>query len=377
MTLAFSAPRDEFIRVVTLALGVIERTPARLILLNFKLVAEKTEVGSGLVRILATDGKLYLQDAMPANVTKAGEVTVTAKTLAEMLKALPEGEVEAAADENHWMTLTGGKSRFNLPGLPTDEFPSWEPWPEETATHTITNDAFSLMLAKTSFAISDDETRPVLCGLYLEHQESETNFVSTDGHRLAQASTKNLEFSDDFGLIIPKKASRELRRLLGEVSEDVEMAFTDTHQHYRIGGVTLYARNIAGNFPNYRQVVPQEFNTTVRFKRSDMLGLLKRVMLIQSAQSQGMVLNVVEGIMRATAENPELGDVHDEFEVDYAGEPFTVCYNPRYFTEILNVLETDNVSLNLSDTAGPGVILEDSEGNDPRLLYILMPMKLR
>lgn len=367
----FKASKTAFLHAVSQIIGVIERTPARLILLNFKIIVQ-----NGHVTIDGTDGKVFLRDSFEAETIRPGEITITARTLNDVLKVLPEGELHVSTDANNWVELAIERSKYRLPGLPAEEFPDMEPFPDQTP-HTIGGEALSLMLTKTHFAISEDETRPVLCGLYVEHENHETSFVSTDGHRLSYALSKAFDFGDAFNFIIPKKVVRELRRILGEFEGNVEFVITETHQFYRIGSLVMVAKNIAGKYPNFRQVIPKDFTTNVRFKRSAMQGLLRRVMLIQSPQTQGMTLNVVEGIMRATAENPELGDVNDEFEVEYEGKSFTVCYNPRYFIEILSALESEYVSLNLGEVMGPGVILEDSDDNDPRLLYILMPMKLR
>jgi DNA polymerase III subunit beta len=367
----FKAPKKDLQKVMTSVQGVVERSPARYILLNVRIIAQDDRI-----HIYASDGKVSLRDSCAGTVIRPGEITVHARNFFDMLKLLNDDEVHFSLEENNWASVTCGRSLYHLPGLPAEEFPEWTPPPEDSGTVRLPGQTLSVLLEKSHFAVSDDETRPVLCGVYAYNEDGEVGFVSTDGHRLAYARSQSLDLPEEFSLIIPRKVTRELRRLLGETDEDVDLTVTETNQFYQIGSTTLSSRNIAGTYPNFKQVVPQDLKLVVRFGREAMIRLLRRVMLIHSSQTQGMVIDVLEGHMRAKADNPEMGDVKDEFDVEYTGDPFTVCYNPRYLLEILQVMETEEVLLKLAEPMGPGILMEGEE-RDPLLLFILMPMKLK
>lgn len=367
----FNANKHDVLKAVGAVQSVVERTPARLILINLLLKAE-----DGQVTVGATDNKIFIRDTFPAEVLEPGELSANASDLLNTLKLLPEGTAESWMDEHLNLHLQVGRSKYRYNTLPTDEYPEWPVPPEDAQWFTIAGKDLANYLTRTAFAISEDETRPVLCGALFQHEGGKSSIVATDGHRLALAESTLYQFESNFSMIIPRKVVQQLRRLLGEYDGEVQFCTTSTHQFFRLDTCLVAAKNIAGTFPNFRNVFPREYTHTVTFQSDQIVSLLKRVMYFQSSTIQGMNLSVEPGTMEATAQNAEKGAVEDKMQVEYDGLPFEVCYNPRYFMEIISAAGSETLTLQLHDPLGPGVITIGGE-NDPELQYIIMPMRNR
>ena len=191
---------------------------------------------------------------------------------------------------------------------------------------------------------------------------------------LSYIKVPHAEELKELKLIIPKKVVKDLKRLLSDYQDEIRFYQDESYQYYQVGTCSLTAKNIEGDYPNFRQVIPKEFTKEIQFSRQSMESLLRRIMLVLGDQAMGMKLTVSPGKLTGHAESPEMGDVNDEFEVVYEGEAIDLSYNPKYLIDIIHIMETGQIILKLNDGEGPEV-LYPIEGND--MHCIIMPMKLK
>jgi DNA polymerase-3 subunit beta len=237
------------------------------------------------------------------------------------------------------------------------------------------------MIEKTAFAISADETRHNLNGVYFETGESnQMRMVATDGHRLSMVQRQLPEvFALKRGVIVPRKGLFELRRLLDEESTgDAELGFTETSGVFKRGDVVMVMRLIDGTFPDYQQVIPKEADRTVTVDRPRLLETLKRMSLLSSDRSTNAVkLELSEGNLKVTSQNPDLGDAKEEIPVTYKGQPLQIGFNARYLMDVLQVLDADQMNVELCDELSPGVLKPSGDpGAGARYTAVIMPMRI-
>lgn len=366
----FRIAADELKKALHRAQGIVERKATMPILSNVLVTATKTGV-----TVTAFDLDIGIVSEHPAEVSKPGAVTVSAKTLFDIINLIPDANVTIKKLANNYAELTSGAAHYKIVGMAPEEFPKL---PKEDASNLVklTGAAILEMIKKTSYAISNDETRYILNGVFFEPRgEGKVRMVATDGHRLALVER---ELAGDFklksGVIIPRKGLFELKRLLDEAPDaEVQLGFAENSALFKKPGLTMVMRLIDGQFPEYQRVIPKEGEKQVMVKRSQYYDALKRIALLSADKSSAVKLSLSENLLRITANNPELGEAKDDIEVAYRGPSLTIGFNARYILDVLSALETDEVTLELGDEHSPGVV---HAPGDKSYTAVVMPMRV-
>jgi DNA polymerase-3 subunit beta len=364
--------RDNLLRGLYLVQGVVERRSPQPILAHVLIEQEE-----GGVALTATDLEIGLRGHVEASVKKAGPITVNARKLYEIVREVGGDEVSLKASGGGWVEVLSGRSKFKVVSLDPKEFPEL-PFATAAKGTAIRVAAGTLreMIDRTIFSVSTDETRYTLSGVYVESGDKGIlRMVATDGHRLAMIERSLAGAKLEKGVILPRKGLQELRKLLDDTDlAEVTITIGDRDARFQAGTVSLFMRLVEGEFPDYRQVIPNESRVKAALARDDLLAALRRTALLASERSHGVKLALQSGTLSLSASNPEQGEASEDLEVSYQGQPVTVGFNARYLMEVLAVHATgDTIELGLTDEVGPGVV---RGSQDPTYTYVLMPMRL-
>ena len=329
----------------------------------------------GKLELTATDLDVTISSSAAATVTEPGRATLPVKKLFGISRELPASEIEIEIDDKAVCSLRAGASFYKINGLPADEFPPLPTFKQARAV-TVPQDKLRVMLKKTSFAVSTDETRYVLNGIFFSLKEHKVTLVATDGRRLAMTDEEAdvpVESQADF--IVPTKAINELNRLLAGTGT-VEMKFSENQVAFTTKadnghGVLIISKLVDGNYPNYRQVIPGECQERVALPREEFLGALRRAELMTSDKSNSVKLTLSRNQLAITANTPEVGEAREGLAINYKGKDFAIAFNPGYLMDPLKALDTEEVFFELIDELSPGVI----KTNTP-FLYVIMPMRM-
>jgi len=366
--------KNELQQGLYLTQGVVEKRNTLPILANVLIDSTGSEVV-----LTATDLEVGIRKTCRGKVARPGSITVNARKLYEIVRELPADELTLRSGEGGWVEVVGGKSRYRMVSMDPKEFPSI---PASTpiakkggVVMTLAAPVLSEMIEKTLFAVSTDETRLSLGGVFAETVEKgRIRMVATDGHRLSliERGVPGVELRP--GVILPRKGLVEAKRLLEEGGEDVTFSISGNLARIERAGVELFMRLIEGEFPDYRQVIPKESKRRVRVDREPLFGALRRVSILSSERSRGVKLRLQPGILEVLTTNPDIGEAAEEMEVDYGGDEFAIGFNARYLLDVLNVAGgTGSVEIGLTDDVSPGILrLEEDEGYS----YVVMPMRL-
>jgi len=335
------------------------------ILSNVLLVA-----ADGRLRLTTTDLDVGITGVVPANVSRDGATTLPAKRLVNIIRELPASEVEISVDAKNIASIQCGPSFFKIIGLSQDDFPplpDFQGAKEFRIPQALLRDG----LKKTGYAISTDETRYVLNGIFTSFRDGKLTLVATDGRRLAMVEN-DLEYpaSQETDVIVPTKAVQELQRLLGQEGE-VLVSLSDNQISFAVGESLLVSKLIEGNYPNYRQVIPGDSNERVELPREATLETVRRVSLLSSDKSNSVKLVFTANQVEVTANSPDVGEARETMEVVYGGREMQIAFNPEFLKAPLQNLEEETVYLDLIDEMSPGVVRIDSS-----FLYVIMPMRV-
>lgn len=360
--------RDILYRALQSVQGVVEsRSSAMPILQNVLISTE----GKKKILVLGTNLDIGLRGVFEAEVRKGGAITLNARKLFDIVRELPEDDVHITEEEGQWVRLECARANFRFPGLPASEFPSL-PEAEDGDAQAISSEVFSEMIRKTMFAISTDETRYTYNGVYMETEGKILRMVATDGHRLAliERECPGVELKE--GVIVHKKALGELVKLLAEVEGDVQITLKENHVVFRLGDLTLSARLIDGQFPNYKQVIPEGNESRIQVDREQLVRALRRVSLL-SSETRMVKFSFGNSQLVLTTNGSESGEAQEVLESDYSGEELTIGFNSRYCLDALNILDDPHVFFELKDSLSPGIIIPSELKN---YTYVIMPMRV-
>ena len=359
--------------------GIVEKKSTMPILSHVLLEAKK---GGGLV-VSATDLDIAVSSEHPCEVVKEGAVAVSARHLYDIVRALPEAEVTLRRAQNNYLEVKSGPSEFKIVGLPAEDFPTL-PRFEKVPFTDVQAGTLLEMIERTFMAVSNDETRYNLNGVYFEPSAEALRLVATDGHRLSM-SEKPLQggFGLKRGVILPKKGLAELRKLLSEVAEagaeegagDTKLGFVENSAILRRPGVVLSMRLIEGLFPDYKQVIPKTGDKVVSVGRDRLLETLRRISILSTDKAHAVKLELAKGHLRVTSQNPDLGEAKEEVPVEYDGDALKFGFNARYILDVLAVLRSKDVKLELADDLSPGVVKGGDEV-DQGFTAVVMPMRI-
>ena len=349
--------------------SVVERRNTIPILSNVLMEAQE----DGSLRLMATDLDLQVDETVPANVTQPGATTVSAHTFFDIVRKLPEGsQVELTAAEGK-MQVVAGRSRFNLSTLPRDDFPVIAegdlPTKFELPAATLRE-----IIEKTRFAISSEETRYYLMGIFLHIVDDQLRAAATDGHRLARVTVAKPDGADGMpDVIVPRKCVGELRKLLDEVEGTVEVSLSPTKIRFGLGSAVLTSKLIDGTFPDYNRVIPTANDKLLKLDPKSFMQGVDRVSTIASEKTRAVKMAVDRDKVTLSVTSPENGLATEELPADYGSEGLEIGFNARYLMDILHEIEGDSVEVHLADAAAPTLLRENDKSS---ALYVLMPMRV-
>jgi DNA polymerase-3 subunit beta len=328
------------------------------------------EAGDEGLRLTTTDLDVGVSGTAKAEVSKPGATTLPVKRLVNIIRELPSAEIEVSVDNKNVASIKSGPSFFKIIGLPDGEFPPLASF-DDAKEYKIPQAIFRNGLKKTSYAISTDETRYVLNGIFTSFKEGKLTLVATDGRRLAMVDHE-LEFpsSHEVDFIVPTKAVQELQRLLS-TEGDLMLKLSDNQVCFEIGTSIIVSKLIEGNYPNYRQVIPGESKERLTLSREQLLETTRRVSLLSSEKSNSVKLTFGQNQVDVMANSPDIGEANETLEVKYEGKQFSIAFNPEFLMAPLKNLEEDEVHLDLIDEMSPGVLRTEDA-----FLYVLMPMRV-
>jgi DNA polymerase-3 subunit beta len=371
-----SITKSEFLRGLGRIQSIVEKRNSMPILANVLIEAPETGDEAKL-HLAATDLEVGVRSQHPAAITQSGGLTVSAKKLFEIVRELSDEKIELEATANSYLEIRCNRSRFTLAGTAAEEYPTLPEFsPEKTVP--ISAAILSEMIERTMYAASVDETRYNLNGVYLEvlEEPGQIRLVATDGHRLACVDR---EIGGDVsalasGVIIPRKGLGELKRLVDEAdSEEIELAFEGNSGLARRGDVTLVMRLIEGEFPNYNQVIPKDLTRHLILPTDALVQAVRRVALLSSERSRAVKLELSDGQLVITSNNPDLGDAREELDIDYAGEPLSIGFNARYLLDAINAIGLKEIRFSFQDELSPSRI---TPPDDEKTLAVVMPMRI-
>ncbi len=364
----FRIQKTEFLRGLRLAQGIADRKSTMPILAN---VLVRTE-GKSKILLAATDLNVSVSAELAAKVEKEGGLTVGAKPLHEIVANMPGEDIVFKRAENNWADIKAAKVAYKLVGMPDRDFPKM---PDHREVKYAKCDAATLreMIDKTLFSVSNDETRFHLNGVLFECDGAKARMVSTDGHRLSKVE-RTLTGGPALaaGVIIPKKGLVELKRAIEGEKNAVDFAVHGSYVFVKTADVALAVKLIESQFPPYEQVIPKTNTKVAVIDRNALLEALKRAQLMAS-ETRGVRFTFEDGVLRVASDNPELGEVREELEIEFKDEPLSVGFNPRYFTDILGQMVSDQIRIEVAGELDPAVV-KPREGED--YLGVVMPMRI-
>ena len=363
--------KSDLVRELQLFQGIVERKNTIPILANVLLEAKGEEI-----RFLATDLEVGLRSRCAASVAKPGALTLPAKKLYEIVKALPDTDIRIE-EEKSGVKLAADRFDSRMQTLPLDDFPSL-PEASGAATATLSGRLLKAMVDKTQFAMTSEDTRYFLNGALLVLKADGMGLVATDGHRLALAWAKRegeAGAGEGDRAILPKKTVWELGRLLGETEGDVRFERGENHLFFEVGGRVLISRMIDGQFPAYEKVVPKNNDKRIEFERERITGAIRRVALLSNERSKALKMEIGRDKVEISSSSPEFGEARESLTVDYAGAPVRTSFNAQYLLDFLNVVGSDSVAMELKDEVSQAV-MKPVGAEDFDYTYVLMPMRV-
>jgi DNA polymerase-3 subunit beta len=336
------------------------------------ILVETTDKG---IRLSGTDLDIAVSTEVVADVETQGAITIPAKKLSEIARELPPSPVKMAAAGEQRVTLECGRSRFKLLGLPKDEFPSFPAVRFDDSWRVKSGD-LQRLITHTSFAVSTEESRPILNGVLWELRPERMRMVATNGHRLARMelpiASAGATAND---LIVPPKALDQIRRLF-PAEEELEIARGDNHLGFRSPVTSVFTRLIEGPYPNYEQVIPKDNEKFCIVDKASLVSALKRMSVVASDQTHRIKLSFNAGMLKFAVQTPDLGEAADELAVRYTGDPLDIGFNASYLLEILRYMPTEEVKLTFKAPERAATIEPEGWSEPADYLCLVMPLRL-
>ena len=370
----FTIERAALLRALNHVQSVVERRNTIPILSNVLLEAKDDGV-----HLTATDMEIAIVEKVAASIGTPGAITAPAHTLYDIVRKLPEGaqvELDASGGDDR-LVLSSGRSRFTLATLPTDDFPVMS---GGDMPHRFELDASALrsLIDRTRFAISTEETRYYLNGIYVHAAEADggkaLRAVATDGHRLARVEMEPPAGAEDMpGVIVPRKTVAELRKLIDETDGAIEISLSETKIRFAFDAAVLTSKLIDGTFPDYERVIPSGNDKILSIDCDGFEEAVDRVSTIATEKMRAVKLTIESGQMTLSASSQENGTAVEEVPIEYDHEKLEIGFNARYLLDIAGQVESKSIEFVLADSASP-TIVRDPE--DPSALFVLMPMRV-
>ncbi len=336
------------------------------------LLVETTERG---IRLSATDLDIAVSTEVSADVETPGSITIPAKKLSEIARELPPSPVKVSASGEQRVTIECGRSRFKLLGLPRDEFPSF-PTVRFNESWRVKSGELQKLISHVAFAVSTEESRPILNGVLWELREDRMRMVATNGHRLSKMELPVEASSAPPGdLIVPPKALEQIKRLF-PAEEELEIARGENHLGFRSPFTSVFTRLVEGPYPNYEQVIPKDNDRFCLCDKAALTSALKRMSVIASDQTHRIKMSFNTGMLKFSVTTPDLGEASDELPVNYNGDQLDIGFNATYLLEILRYMPTEQVRLTFKAPERAATIEPEGWDDPAKYLCLVMPLRL-
>jgi DNA polymerase-3 subunit beta len=370
----FSMERGTLLKAVSQAQSVVERRNTIPILANVLIEAD-----GETVQFRATDLDIEVVDRAVAQVERAGATTVSAVTLHEIVRKLPDGALVSVSEDSTSgrLTVEAGRSNFSLATLPKEDFPVMAS-SEYSANFSAPAPVLRRLFDKSKFAISTEETRYYLNGVYMHVSESEDGkvlrCVATDGHRLARIDAPLPDGAADMpGVIVPRKTVGEMRKLLDDDDMEIAVSVSETKVRFATANITLTSKVIDGTFPDYTRVIPQGNTRRLEVDAAEFAKAVDRVATVSSERSRAVKLSLDEDRLVLSVNAPDSGAAEEELAVAYADERLEIGFNAKYLLEIASQVDRENAVFMFNSAGDPTLM---REGNDTSAVYVVMPMRV-
>ena len=373
----FKVNSSDLLKALSHIHGIVEVRHTLPILSNIIITAKDNNL-----TLSSTNLDIFCSDKLNAEVLSSGEISVSAVTFYEIIKRLPNGsEIQATFDyESSSLILKCGRSKFNLTTMQTDDFPTISD-SDLITKFILSSSELIRMIDKTKFAISNEETRYYLNGIFLHKTQKNSidilRAVATDGHRLAQYDIPLPQGAEEMtGLIIPKKTILELRRILDDASGDINIQLNENKIKFSFSELNIISKVIDGTFPDYTKVIPQNNDKTFTTNNAELKSAVDRVSAVainEETKSKAIKLSIESNKLLLSVDSSSKGSANEEIDLDYNKERVEIGFNSRYLVDICNEIDGEEVSINLLDSISPAIILDKSDEN---LFFVLMPMRI-
>lgn len=364
----FTISREVLLQPLSQVVGVVERRQTLPVLANFMLAAR-----DGRLTVTGTDMEVELISSVAANVAQEGEITVPARKMLDIVKALPDGSGISFSVSDEKATLSAGRSRYTLATLPASEFPATDQV-EALENISVAESTLKKMLDKTSFAMANQDVRYYLNGLLFDFTESQLKAIATDGHRLAICDLDSpVDIINDRQLIVPRKGVLELSRMLSGEADDVVLGIGRNHVRLVKGDTTFTSKLIDGRFPDYKAVIPVGADKQMLVDTASFIQSLQRAAILSNEKYKGVRLEATGDVIKIIAHNPQHEEAIEEIEAELNFERLAVGFNVTYLLDALTAIDTELVSLELKDANSSCLVsAPDSDVNR----HVVMPLKL-
>ncbi len=369
----FKIVRSDFFKTLSHLQGIVDKKNSLPILSNILIEAKVDKL-----TLSSTDMDISIIETIDCNVLEDGSTTINSQILYDIVRKINDNsEIEIISNDGKLLTLRADGSRFSLACLPKEDFPIIDK-DDSGNTIKINSKLIFKLIDKTKFAISNEETRYFLNGLYFNitknQNKSIVTLVGTDGHRLAKFS-HNIEDNIDqvSGVIIPKKTIYELCKLLSEIDNDVFISISSNKVIFTIGNIIFISKLIDGSFPDYKRVIPKDNSNILKINREILLSAVDRVSTIANEKSPVIKFKLLQNVLNLNTINNESSTASEDLKINYNGDEIEIGFNSKYIMDIVNNLEDEEITINLKDNTSPITALEESNKN---LVYVLMPMRV-
>jgi DNA polymerase-3 subunit beta len=362
--------RDKLLGALTHIQGLVERRNTVPILSNILLDVQGNEL-----RIFATDMVIEVIQSLNCSVVNAGKTTISAHTIYDIIRKLPAGsQIEIVqGDTKDPIEIKSGKSNFKLPSISPEEFPMMDS-EKMPFNFLIKSKDLSLLLDRTKFAMSAEETRHYLNGIYFHKDKGSLIAVATDGHRLAKFELNNLEQTGDIpSIILPRKAVLEIRKLLEDYDKQVSISLDENKICFSLDTLKFSSKLVDGHFPDYSKVIPEGNKNILIINRESFSSIVDRISTVSTEQSQAIKFSLEKKILAVSASSPDSGSAVEQLAVDYDSEPITISFNAKYLLDITGNIREENIRLELATPSSPTLIRGEKDNSS---VYVIMPMRI-
>ncbi|MCB2290626.1 DNA polymerase III subunit beta [Clostridium sp. CS001] len=337
------------------------------ILLGILIVAK-----NGEVTLIGSDTDLSIEAKIKAEVVEEGSVVLDSKLFGEIIRKLPNSTIEITSAENNAIKIVCEKSNATIIHMNSDDYPKL-PSIIENMVFSISQKVLKNMMRGTTFAVAQDETRPILTGVLFEIKDRKLNLVSLDGYRVAFRS-ESVDSDYSINAVIPGKTLSEVSKILEETDEFVNITFTPNHILFNLGKTKVVSRLLEGEFIKYNSIIPEEYNLKITAKRSELLNCIERASLMAKEGNTNLVkFNIEEDTMVITS-NSQLGKSREELNIILQGEPLQIAFNSKYLIELLKIMEEEEIIMEFSSGVNPCVVKNKEKDN---CTYMVLPVRIR